>query len=214
MEIKYIGHSSFLLKSKEGKLITDPFDPKVTGLKFPKQEADVVTVSHSHSDHSLASQIEGNPLVLNWPGQFEKNGIRVWGYGSFHDKAEGAERGENILYKIEMEGVSILHCGDLGVIPSDEFIDEMGDVRVLMVPVGGKFSLDSTEAMMLIKKVDPGIVIPMHYGRPDLLIEGLAPLEDFLKKMGITTLDPVEKLVLKKEDFIVDQPVRVVILKS
>ncbi len=214
MEIKYLGHASFLIKNKEGKLVMDPFDPKVVGLKFPKQEADVVTVSHSHPDHSLSSQIEGNPLVLDWPGQFEKKGIRIWGYGSFHDKKEGAERGENVLYKVETEGVSLLHCGDLGVIPTDEFIDEIGEVHVLMVPVGGKFSLDSTEAMALIKKVDPMIVIPMHYGRSELLIEGLAPLGDFLKKMGAENTEPVDKLVLKKEDFIADQPVRVVILKS
>jgi len=214
MEIKYLGHSSFLIKNKEGKLVMDPFDPKVVGLKFPKQEADIVTISHAHSDHSFMAQIDGSPLVLDWPGQFEKKGIRVWGYKSFHDKTEGSERGENVLYKVETEGVTILHCGDLGVIPTDEFIDEIGEVGVLMVPVGGKFTLDATEAMTLIKKIDPMMVIPIHYGRPELLIEGLAPLDDFLKKMGIDKVEPVEKLVLKKEDFAVDQPVRVVILKS
>jgi len=214
MEIKYLGHSSFLIKNKEGKLITDPFDPKFVGLKFSKQEADIITISHSHKDHSFTGFVDGNPLILTWPGQFEKKGIRIWGFKTFHDKKQGAERGENVLYKIETEGVAILHCGDLGMIPTDELIDEIGDVQVLMVPVGGKFTLDASEALEMVKKVDPAIVIPMHFGRPEMAIEGLAPVEEFTKKMGIETVEPLDKLVLKKEDFVVDQAVRVVVLKS
>jgi len=213
MEIKYLAHSSFLIKTKEAKVIMDPFDPKFVGLKFSKQEADIITISHEHKDHSHTELIEGNPLILTWPGQFEKKGVRVWGFSSFHDKAEGKERGENVLYKIESEGISILHCGDLGMILTDTQVDEIGDVDVLMVPVGGKFSLTSDEAIQLIKKVEPSIVIPMHYGRPDLAIEGLAPLDEFLKKMGVEPSEPLEKLVVKKEDFEVDQAMRVVVLK-
>jgi len=213
MEIKYLAHSSFLIKTKDAKVITDPFDPKFVGLKFSKQEADVVTISHTHKDHSFTELIEGIPLILTWPGQFEKKGVRIWGFSSFHDKVGGKERGENILYKIESEGVSILHCGDLGTIPTDTQIDEIGDVDILLVPVGGKYSLTADEAIQLIKKVEPSIVIPMHYGRQDLLIEGLAPLEEFLKKMGAEQTEPLEKLVVKKEDFELDVAMRVVVLK-
>jgi L-ascorbate metabolism protein UlaG (beta-lactamase superfamily) len=213
MEIKYLSHSAFLIKTKDAKVITDPFDPKVVGLKFSKQDADVVTISHAHKDHSYTELIEGTPLILTWPGQFEKKGVRVWGYSSFHDKVEGKERGENVLYKFESEGISILHCGDLGTILSDTQIDEIGDVDVLMVPVGGKYTLTADEAIHLIKKVEPSIVIPMHYGRPDIAIEGLAPLEEFLKKMGVEQTEPLEKLVVKKEDFALDTAMRVVVLK-
>jgi L-ascorbate metabolism protein UlaG (beta-lactamase superfamily) len=213
MEIKYLSHSAFLIKTKDAKLVMDPFDPKFVGLKFPKQEADVVTISHSHKDHSHTELIEGAPLILTWPGQFEKKGIRIWGIASFHDKVEGKERGENVMYKIESEGVSILHCGDLGAIPTDAQLDDIGDVDILFVPVGGKYTLTSDEAIHLIKKVEPAIVIPMHYGRPDIAIEGLAPLEEFLKKMGADTVEPLEKLVVKKEDFALDAAMRVVVLK-
>lgn len=213
MEIKYLAHSSFLVKTKDAKLVMDPFDPSFVGLKFAKQEADIVTISHEHKDHSHRGLIEGTPLILTWPGQFEKKGIRVWGYRSYHDKVEGKERGEVILYKFESEGISLLHCGDLGVIPSDALLDEIGDVDVLMVPVGGKYALNADEAMQLIKKIEPSIVIPMHYGREGLAIEGLAPLDEFLKKMGIATIEAVDKLVIKKEDFAADQAMKVVVMK-
>lgn len=213
MEIKYLGHSSFLLKTKDAKVVTDPFDPKFTGLKFYKQEADVVSVSHDHKDHSYLDQIDGEPLVLTWPGQFEKKGVRVWGYRTYHDKAEGKERGENIMYKFEAEGVSILHCGDLGALPTDVQLDDVGDVHILMVPVGGHYTIDAQEAVTLIKKIEPTIVIPMHFGRPELAFKELSPLSDFLQKMGIERQEPEEKLVIKKEDFAVEQAMRVVVLK-
>ena len=213
MEIKYLSHSSFLIKTKDAKVVMDPFDPKVVGLKFSKQEADVVTISHEHKDHSHTELIEGTPLILTWPGQFEKKGVRLWGITSYHDKVGGKERGENVMYKIESEGVSILHCGDLGATLTDAQIDEIGDVDVLMIPVGGKYTITADEAISLIKKIEPRIVIPMHYGRPDMTIEGLAPLSEFLKKMGAESTEPLEKLVVKKEEFALDQAMRVVVLK-
>lgn len=213
MEIKYLSHSSFLIKTKDAKIVMDPFDPKFVGLKFSKQEADIVTISHPHKDHSHTDLIDGAPLILTWPGQFEKKGVRLWGIRSFHDKVEGKERGENVMYKLESEGISILHCGDLGAIPTDAQIDELGDVHILLVPVGGKYTLTADEAVLLIKKIEPSIVIPMHYATPGSAIEGLAPLDDFLKKMGITQVEPLEKLVVKKEEFDIDLAMRTVVLK-
>lgn len=213
MEIKYLSHSSFLIKTKDAKIVMDPFDPKFVGLKFSKQEADIVTISHSHKDHSHTELIEGTPLILTWPGQFEKKGVRIWGISSFHDKVEGKERGENIMYKCESEGISILHCGDLATPLTDAQLDEVGDVHILMIPVGGKYSLSSDEAIALIKKIEPSIVIPMHYATAGSAIEGLAPLDEFLKKMGIAGVEPLEKLVVKKEEFDVDTAMRVVVLK-
>jgi L-ascorbate metabolism protein UlaG (beta-lactamase superfamily) len=213
MEIKYLGHASFLIKAKEGKVVTDPFDPKI-GLKYPKQEADIVTVSHHHSDHNNVTQVGPSPLVLDWPGEFEKQGIRIFGFQSYHDKQKGAERGENVLYKIEAEGISILHCGDLGVIPNDDLIDEIGEVDILMVPVGGYYTIDSSEAVELIKKIDPSVVIPMHYGRTELNPEtfgNLTPVSDFLKKMGIEGVEAVDKFVVKQGDF--GDEMKVVVMK-
>jgi len=214
MEIKYLSHSSFLIKTKDAKIVMDPFDPKFTGIKFSKQEADIVTISHAHKDHSHIDLIEGEPLVLTWPGQFEKKGVRIWGFSSFHDKVEGKERGENVMYKLESEGISILHCGDLGAVLTDAQLDEVGDVHILLVPVGGTYTITADEAIHLIKKVEPAIVIPMHYGRLGVAeLSDLAPLDEFLKKMGIAQAEPLEKLVVKKEDFDIDVAMRVVALK-
>ncbi len=213
MEIKYLSHASFLIKTKDAKLVMDPFDPKFVGLKFSKQDADIVTISHTHKDHAHTDLIEGTPLILTWPGQFEKKGIRIWGFSSFHDAVGGKERGENVMYKIESEGVSLLHCGDLGAMPSDDTLEDIGDIHVLLVPVGGKYTINADEAIKFIKKVEPYIVIPMHYGVPGLAIEGLAPVEEFLKKMGAEQTVPLDKLVVKKEDFAADAAMKVVVLK-
>ncbi|NTU74485.1 MBL fold metallo-hydrolase, partial [Candidatus Roizmanbacteria bacterium] len=97
MDIKYLGHSSFFIKSKDARIVTDPYESAFVGIKFPKVEADIITISHHHKDHDEAAQIGGNPLILDWPGEFEKMGVRVFGYLSHHDKVQGAERGENVM---------------------------------------------------------------------------------------------------------------------
>ncbi|MCL4374268.1 MBL fold metallo-hydrolase [Patescibacteria group bacterium] len=212
MEIKYLGHSAFSLKTKDARLVTDPFSPKMVGLKFPKIEADIVTVSHQHEDHNQTQLIAGAPLVIDWPGQFEKNGVRISGYRSFHDDKQGGERGEVILYKIEADGIAFLHCSDLGMIPDDAFIDQIGDVDVLAVPVGGYYTINADQSALLIKKIEPAIVIPMHYRVNQTQLSQLDPVEVFLKKMGVETTVPTPKLVLKKEDLL-DQEMRVVVME-
>ncbi len=221
MEIKYLGHASFLIKTKTSKLVTDPYDSNMVGLKFPRTEADIVTVSHQHGDHNAYQQIVGvggvAPLVIDMPGEFEKMQMRIFGFKSFHDDVQGAQRGENNLYKIEAEGVSILHCGDLGIIPDDSFLDAIGDVDILMVPVGGFYTIDSEKAVELVKKVEPAIVIPMHFGNPDMknkdILNKLAPVTDFTKKFGIDNPQKLPKLVTKKED-LVEGEMKVIVLES
>lgn len=202
MQIKYLGHASFFIKSKGARLVIDPYGEYI-GLKFPRIEADIVTVSHAHADHNAIHAVAGNPLIIDWPGEYEKMGVRITGYKYYHDKDKGAERGENVLFKIEADELSILHCGDLGTVPEDKFLDEIGEVDVLMVPVGGFYTIDSSEAIELIKKVEPAIVIPMHYNRRELdqkVFEKLTGVEEFLKKMGVETKAPETQLNIKKED--------------
>jgi L-ascorbate metabolism protein UlaG (beta-lactamase superfamily) len=203
MEIKYLGHSSFQIKTKNASIVTDPFDPATVGLKYPKVDADILTISHHHADHDKADQVGGNKLVIDWPGEYEKNAVRMFGYGSFHDKQSGAERGENVLFKFEVEGITILHCGDQGFVPPDTFIDDIGEVDIMLVPVGGHYTIDSAEAIQFIKKVDPSLVIPMHYNHAALnqeVFANLEPVDTFLTKMGITSQEPLEKLIVKQED--------------
>ena len=218
MEIKYLGHSSFLIKTKTAKVVTDPYDSEMVGLKFPKTEADIITVSHQHSDHNQVKNVSGingvSPLVIDMPGEFEKIGVRIFGLQSYHDKTKGSERGENILYKFEAEGLSVLHCGDLGVIPEESFLELIGEVDILMVPVGGFYTIDSDEAVQLTKKIEPAIVIPMHYNNPAGKQNNLSQLTgvgEFTKKFGIENLTPLPKLVYKKEE--IEQEMKVVVLE-
>ena len=210
MDIKYLGHSSFLIKTKTAKIVTDPFDPEMVGLKFPKTEADIVTISHQHKDHNQFKNVSGvnsvDPLIIDMPGEFEKMGVRIFGFQSFHDKTQGAERGENILYKFESEGISVLHCGDLGVIPEESFLETIGEVDILMIPVGGIYTIDAEEAVSLVKKIEPSIVIPMHYGSGKL-----APVSEFTKKFGLDNPVPLPKLVYKKEE--IEQEMKVIVLE-
>lgn len=204
MDIKYLGHSSFHLKGKNGSVVTDPFDSKMVGLKFPQVEADIITISHHHADHNATAAVSGTPLVLDIPGEYEKGGIRVTGYDTFHDGERGEKRGRNTMFKIEADGLSVLHCGDLGHIPADELIEEIDTVDVLLIPVGGFYTITADEAVSLVSKIEPGIVIPMHYNHPKLNQDGFAqltPVSDFLKKIGADeALEPVKKLTLKKQD--------------
>lgn len=210
MEIKYLGHSSFLIKTKTAKIVTDPYDPEMVGYKFPKTEADIVTISHNHKDHNQFKNVSGvngvDPLVIDMSGEFEKMSVRIFGFQTFHDKTQGSERGENIMYKFESEGISVLHCGDLGMIPDESFLETIGEVDILMVPVGGIYTIDADEAVSLVKKIEPTIVIPMHYGSGKL-----ASVNDFTKKFGLDNPVPQPKLIYKKEE--TEQEMKVVVLE-
>ncbi len=218
MEIKYLGHSSFLIKTKTAKIVTDPYDPEMVGLKFPKTEADIVTVSHSHKDHNQFKNVSGingvNPLMIDMPGEFEKMGVRIFGFQTFHDKTSGSERGENIMYKFESEGMSLLHCGDLGMVPEESFLEAIGEVDVLLVPVGGFYTIDSDEAVSLVKKIEPSIVIPMHYKTEkssNASESKLAGVSEFTKKFGLDNPVTVPKFVYKKEE--TEQEMKVIVLE-
>ena len=216
MDIKYLGHSSFYIRTKNAKIVTDPFDPDYTGLTFPKTEADIVTISHDHQDHNYTEGIKGEPLILTWPGEFEKNQVRITGFQSFHDNKQGEERGNNVMYKFEDEDMSILHCGDLGHALVDEMVDQIGSVDVVLMPVGGLYTLDPSSALKVLNEIEPSIVIPMHYGRVDLksdIFGGLQPLDNFLKEIGATNVQPIEKLIFKRDEMTGDG-MRGVLLQS
>lgn len=203
MEIKYLGHASFLIKGKTTSVVADPFDPKMTGLKFPKVSADIVTVSHDHPDHNQSKLVEGSPFVIASPGEYEKQGVRIFGAGVFHDKKQGAERGRNTLFKIEIDGVSVLHCGDLGHVLSEELLEELGKIDILLIPTGGVYTIDARDACAIVRKIEPAIVIPMHYQNPLLnqkVFGALAPPTDFIQAMGVAMPEGLKKLTVKAEE--------------
>lgn len=196
MDITYLGHASFKIKGKTATLVTDPFDQKV-GLKFPKVEADIVSVSHSHFDHSATDLVQGEPFVVNGPGEYEVKGVEVVGVSSFHDDKRGAERGQNTIYNFKIDKLNIAHLGDLGQDSlSTEQVEEIGNVDILLLPVGGFYTIDAQTASKIAASLEPKIIIPMHYLDPDSSIKELAGVEKFLKEMGKENLEPVTKYTI------------------
>lgn len=193
----------------------DPFDGTKMGKKFPKVEADIITISHDHSDHNARNVVEGNPLVIEIPGEYEKFDIRISGFETYHDKQQGAERGKNTMYKVEMDDISILHCGDLGHTLSSEMIEEINGADIVLIPVGGFYTIDADEARQVVEKLEPSIIIPMHYKVADMnpeIMDKLAPVEDFLSKIGVTEPERMKTLSIKKGDL--GEDTRIIVLES
>jgi len=195
MKIEYLGHSSFKVTHKGGVVVTDPFDPYV-GLPVKKTEANLVLSSHDHKDHRYLESVTGEPFVINAPGEYEVGGVKVRGFSSFHDDKSGNERGKNTVYLFEIEGVSLCHLGDLGHLLNEQTVEEMGDLGVLFVPVGGVFTIDASTASKVVAQLEPRYIIPMHY-----LVDGmgkefseLAPVKNFLEEMGVEAQEETAKL--------------------
>lgn len=190
------GGSAGPAKDHLANIVIDPFDEKI-GLKMPNFEADVLLVTHDHYDHNNAKIIKGSPFLIEGPGEYEVKGVFVQGINSFHDDKEGKERGLNTIYTIEAEGIRFCHLGDFGQKQlTDEQLEKIGTVDILMVPVGGSYTISFTEAQKVVSQIDPKIIIPMHYSLPKLTIE-LDDVNKFLKVMGKNAIEPQDKLNLK-----------------
>ncbi|MDD4901962.1 MAG: MBL fold metallo-hydrolase [Patescibacteria group bacterium] len=205
MMISYLGQSCFKLQDKLGPegvtLVTDPFD-KELGLKVPNFEADIVTVSHQHHNHNNAAALRGNPFIIDTPGEYDIKNVMVQGIKTWHDAKGGAERGENIVYRIEMDDLTIVHLGDLGHILTDEQLEQLDDVDILFIPVGGKVTLDAKAAVEVIGQLEPRIVIPMHYKLSGAKAD-LDAVEKFIKELGVQPRKE-EKLKVAKKDLPVE----------
>ena len=193
MLIQWIGHASFRITLNNGiSIVTDPFDPAV-GYAMPTTKANIVTMSHGHHDHNYIGEL--NPeFIVRETGVHTFDGLTVTGYPSFHDEVKGAKRGQNAIFSIEAEGKRILHMGDLGHSLTDEEIAAFGKVDVLMIPVGGVFTLDAKASASLAKRINAAKTIPMHFTTPNLSFS-LGGVEPFLEAMGTdwekcTSLDP------------------------
>jgi len=179
MKTKYLGHASFLITSDNGtKIITDPYET-AGGLRYGaiNETADIVTVSHDHFDHNNVAAVRGNPEVVR--GTTEVKEIKFKGIPSFHDDARGKLRGDNTILCFEVDEMKVCHLGDLGHSLSDKEIAELGEVDILLIPVGGFYTTDARQAGELCDKIKPEVVIPMHYktAKCDLPI---AVLDEFL----------------------------------
>jgi len=199
MDIYWYGQSCFKIKGKTATVVIDPFDPEFTGLKLPKDlEAEVVLVTHNHKDHNFTESVKGNPLVISGPGEYEKAGVTVEGIKTYHDKTSGSERGINTVYHLIIDGINIVHVGDLGHKLTEEQSSLIDQTDVLMVPVGGTYTINAEGASEVVSELEPSIVIPMHYALSDGKVE-LAGVEPFLKEMGVENIEPVPKLSITKD---------------
>lgn len=191
MEITCLGHSCFRLRSGEVSIITDPF-PDAIGLSLGKQEASAVTVSNTHPNHSNWRAIGGNPRVFSGPGEYEFASVYIRGELTPPDR-DAAEPVSNTAYMFDMDGLHILHAGDIAAPLSARLQEAMSATEVLFVPAGAGCTLKLPQVVELIQAINPRVVIPMHYKLPETRVE-LLELEAFLKEMGHTAIEPVARL--------------------
>jgi L-ascorbate metabolism protein UlaG (beta-lactamase superfamily) len=196
VDITWLGHSCFRIKGSQAVLITDPFPPDL-GYSLGKPTANIVTVSHQHPSHSYIQGIGGVPRIVKGPGEYEISGVLIIGIAAFHDAEGGQKRGKNTVYLMEVDGISVCHLGDLGHVLTAEQVEEIGDVDVLLLPVGGVSTIDAAMAAEVIRQLEPKAVVPMHYKTP-LISRELDPVEKFLKEMGMEPIEPRPKLSLTK----------------
>jgi L-ascorbate metabolism protein UlaG (beta-lactamase superfamily) len=183
MKVKWLGHSCFLLTANNGtRVLTDPFDASV-GYAVPEVEADIVSTSHAHFDHSYVQAVKGEFFHVSGIGCFSHKGIEIIGVGAFHDSENGAQRGKNTIYKFVVDGIHICHCGDLGHILSSQQVKEIGHVDILLIPVGGFYTIGPEQAAEVIGKLSPAVVIPMHF-KTAVIEFPIKGVEAFLQEMG------------------------------
>ena len=205
MNIQYYGHSCFKITAKSSgrgsediAIFTDPFDKSI-GLRPPQGNADMVLVSHDHHDHNNVEALKGEPRIIDIPGEYSVKGVNIIGISSFHDNKEGAERGLNTIFVLEAEDLRICHLGDLGCDLTEKQIEIISGVDVLMIPVGGKYILDSKTGSDIVKKIEPKIIIPMHYKINGIKLD-IDDEKKFCNEIGNCPKEKVSKLNLKKKD--------------
>lgn len=218
MDIYWGGQALFRIKGKNATVVIDPFDPDFTGLKLPKElTADVVLSTHDHGDHNNVSAVK-NPqgavaISFKQPGEYEVGGAVVTGIAAFHDDTQGSQRGKDIIFHIFLDGLNIVHLGDLGQTKlTEEQMTQIGETDILLVPVGSVYTIDGKTAAAIVSQLEPKITIPMHYKIEGLKFE-LEGAERFLKEMGAEVVVPQPKLSITK-DKLPEEPQVVVLTKS
>jgi len=211
MDISWLGHSCFRVRGSHATVITDPYAPGL-GYSLGKPTARIVTVSHQHEGHSYVQGIGGEPRQVTGPGEYEISGVLIIGIATFHDAEKGKKRGRNTVYVMQIDEVSVCHLGDLGHLLTAEQVEEIGDVDVLLLPVGGVSTIDASMAAKVVRQLEPKVVIPMHYKTQALSWE-LEPVERFLKEIGVEQITPQPKLSVTRSSlpvstqvFLLDYP--------
>jgi L-ascorbate metabolism protein UlaG (beta-lactamase superfamily) len=196
MDINWLGHSCFRIKSRNAVIVTDPYPPDL-GYSLGKPSADIVTVSHPHPGHSYTRGVSGDPRLVRGPGEYEISDVLIIGVATFHDNDKGGKRGKNTVYLMDVDGVSVCHLGDLGHVLTADQVEQIEEADVLLLPVGGVSTIDAAVAAEVVRQLEPKVVVPMHY-RTEALNKGLATVDGFLKEMGQKEITSQPKLTLTK----------------
>jgi len=195
LDVTWLGHGCFRLRGRNAAVVTDPYPPAI-GLKLPRLEADLVTISHEHENHSYTSVMRDGAHEIHGPGEYEVAGVSVIGIPTFHDGEKGSKEGRNTVYVIEIDDVRICHLGDLGHKLEDVDAESIGTTDVLLVPVGGKTAINASLAAEVVRQLEPRFVVPMHFAIPGLKVE-LESVDRFLSEMGVTAAEPQPKLTVQ-----------------
>jgi len=199
MKIKWLGHAAFMITAETGtKIITDPY-LTTENLSYGeiKESADIVTISHEHGDHSNLSAVRGNPEVVR--GTAKVKGIEFNGVPTYHDNIAGKQRGNNTIFCFELDGVRVCHLGDLGHPLNDKQVAELGSVDIVLIPVGGNYTIDAKVAGQLCDQLKPKVIIPMHF-KNDKCAFPIAGVDEFLQgKENVSRLD-VSELEFKQAE--------------
>lgn len=199
MKIKWYGHACFLLTASDGtRILTDPFDEKV-GYELPVLEAEIVTTSHEHYDHNNTGAVIGSYTRIKSPGCFNVRGIEIIGVSTFHDESRGSKRGKNIMFIYTVDGIRVCHCGDLGHMPTPDQLGELGEIDVLLVPVGGTYTIDAAGAAGVLEQLKPSVTIPMHF-KTDALAFSLDGVNRFLAAAGGGEITGKQEIEVNREN--------------
>ena len=203
MKIEYLGHASFLITTSAGtRIVTDPIDPSAYPGTFSYSEfnepADVVTISHEHKDHGGVRVVKGDPVLITNPGKFAVKDTEFLGVATYHDEVNGEKRGRNTVFVISADGLRVAHLGDLGHVLTGDQAAEIGNIEVALIPVGGYFTIDASQARVVADQLDADIVIPMHYktAKCELPIAGV---EIFLEGKPDVVREPGSEIELTSQ---------------
>jgi L-ascorbate metabolism protein UlaG (beta-lactamase superfamily) len=203
MQLKWYGHSAFKLTTDKGlRIIVDPYESGFGngGLTYGKiiDEADLVLTSHEHGDHSYVKDIKGKFARIEKEGSHDVAGVKVKAIPCFHDPSQGKERGKNLIFVIEADGLRLAHLGDLGHHLSSDILEKMGSIDLLLLPVGGFYTIDAKEATDVMNAIKPRLTIPMHY-KTEKCAFPITTLDEFTRgKRGVKMMDATELKVTKE----------------
>ncbi|MDE6441625.1 MAG: MBL fold metallo-hydrolase [Clostridia bacterium] len=212
MKIEYFGHSCFKLTESTGtSIVCDPYD-KTVGYDLPQLQSDAVTVSHGHFDHNYVKAVKGSPEVIDKEGSYTLPGVDIDAIKSYHDNVNGKARGGNLIFKFRMDGIDVCHLGDLGEECSSTLIDQLLPVNVLLIPVGGNYTIDAEMAKEYVDRIMPDVVIPMHFRRKGCKID-IDKVDEFVDLFDENCITEIEggELDLMRSDLNGDT--KVVILR-